>query len=154
MNFQVLKKTRKPPRVGDVFVLRPAGADYLWGRVVSVDANPLGVGGAVLLYIYRVRTVSKDAPDVLGVDQLLVPPIMTNAQPFTKGYFEVVENRPITTRDRLAQHCFVDSRGWYWDEAGKRLPGPCEPMGRRVLHSFRTIDDAVSEALGIPLSLE
>ncbi len=151
MNLAVLKKTRRVPEVGDVFVMRPDD-QYLFGRVVDTNANPLGVGGAVLIYVYRVRSQTRTPVPELLHEQLLVPPMMTNRQPWTKGYFEQVENRPLSAMERLPRHCFRDTRGWYFDEAGNRLTGPAEPVGQWGLHSYRTIDDEVSKALGIPLS--
>jgi hypothetical protein len=52
--------------------------------------------------------------------------------------------------DVLPQHCFQDSRGWYFDEQGNRLHAAVEPVGQWGLHSYRTIDDEISKALGIP----
>jgi hypothetical protein len=154
MNLSVQRKTRRAPEVGDIFVMQLPDGQFLFGRVVDTNANPLGVGGAVLIYIYRVRAAAKTpAPELLR-GQLLVPPMMTNKQPWTKGYFEHVENRPLSVMDRLPQHCFKDTRGWYFDERSRRLPGAVEPVGDWGLHSFRTIDDEISRALGIPLSLE
>jgi len=80
--------------------------------------------------------------------------MMTNKRPWTMGYFKHVENRPLSVMDRLPQHCFKDTRGWYFDQVGTRLAGPVEPVGSWGLHSFRTIDDEISKALGIPLSPE
>lgn len=152
MNLAVLKKTRRAPEVGDIFVMQPPDGQYLFGRVVDTNANPLGVGGAILVYVYRVRSATKaPAPELLR-GQLLVPPMMTNKQPWTKGFFEHVENRPLSPMDRLPRHCFKDSRGWYFDETRSRLPGPVEPVGQWGLHSYRTIDDEISKALGIPLA--
>ena len=152
MNLAVLKKTRRAPEAGDIFVMQPPDGQFLFGRVVDTNADPLGVGGAVLIYVYRVRATAKTPVPELLRGQLLVPPMMTNKQPWTKGYFEHVENRPLSVMDRLPQHCFKDSRGWYFDQVGTRLAGPVEPVGQWGLHSFRTIDDEVSKALGIPLS--
>jgi hypothetical protein len=152
MNLVVLKKTRRAPEVGDIFIVQPPDGQFLFGRVVDTDANPLGVGGAVLIYIYRVRSAAKTPIPELLRGQLLVPPMMTNKRPWTMGYFERVENRPLSAVDRLRQHCFKDTRGWYFDQAGNRLAGPAEPVGQWGLHSYRTIDDEISEALGIPLS--
>lgn len=152
MNLEVLKKSRRSPEVGDVFVMLPPDGAFLFGRVVDTNADPLGVGGAVLIYVYRVRSDTKTPIPELLRQQMLVPPMMTNKQPWTRGYFEHVENRPIDPRERLAQHCFVDTRGWYFDSTGRRLPGPTEPVGQWGLHSYRTIDDEISKALGIPLA--
>jgi hypothetical protein len=152
MNLSVLKKTRRAPEVGDIFLMQPPDGQFLFGRVLDTNADPLGVGGAVLLYIYRVRAAAKTPVPELLRGQLLVAPMMTNKQPWTKGYFEHLENRPLSALDRLPQHCFKDTRGWYFDEVGKRLAGPTEPVGQWGLHSYRTIDDEISKALGIALS--
>jgi hypothetical protein len=152
MNLAVLMKTRRAPEVGDIFVMQPPDGEVLFGRVIDTNANPLGVGGAVLIYVYRARSAAKTSVPELLRGQLLVPPMMTNKQPWTKGYFEHVESRPLSRMDRLPQHCFKDVRGWYFDQTGKRLDGPTEPVGQWGLHSYRTIDDEISKALGIPLS--
>ena len=152
MNLAQLKRTRRAPEVGDVFAMKPPDGQFLFGRVIDTNANPLGIGGAILIYIYRARSPKKAPVPELPRDQLLVPPIMTNKRPWTMGYFEHVEHRPLSATDKLPQHCFRDTRGWYFDEAGKRLPGPLDPVGSFGLGSFRTIDDEISRALRIPLA--
>ena len=59
MNLRVLKKSQRQPEVGDVFVMQLDGKNFLFGRVVSIDANPLGVGGGILIYIYRAKAPCK-----------------------------------------------------------------------------------------------
>jgi hypothetical protein len=83
---------------------------------------------------------------------LMVPPIMTNRLPWSKGYFENVDHWPFERGDVLEQHCFRRSNGQYFDEANHELPGPVEPVGDWGLHSYRTIDDEISEALRLPLA--
>jgi hypothetical protein len=154
MNLAILKKSRRAPEVGDIFAMHPPDGMFLFGRVISTQANPLGVGGALLIYIYQQRAATKAAPTELLHSQLLVAPIITNKLPWAKGYFEFVESRPLGPSDRLPRHSFRDSRGWYFDEFGNRLQGAIEPVGQWGLHSFRTIDDEISKALGLPLSTE
>lgn len=152
MNLAVLKKSRRKPNIGDVFVMLPPDGFFLYGRVIATDANGGGFPRSNLIYIYRPR--SKDilkVPQLLR-GQLLVPPIMTNNLPWTRGYFQLVENRELSAMDRLEQHCFKDSRGWYFDEYGKQLSRPSEPIGDWGLHSFLTIDELVCKALGIKVS--
>lgn len=138
--------------MGDIFVMQPPDGRYLFGRVIDTNANPLGVGGAVLIYVYQTRSDVKSPPLELFRGQLLVPPMMTNRLPWTKGYFEHVENRPLTSMDRLSVHCFKDSRGRYFDEAGNPLSRPVDPVGQMGLHSFRTIDDEVSKAIALAVA--
>lgn len=50
VNLAVLKKSRRVADVGGIFAMKPPDGQYVFGRVISTDANPLGVGGAVLIY--------------------------------------------------------------------------------------------------------
>lgn len=153
-NMGILNPTRKKPRSGDVFVLQMPDAKYSFGRVVSTSAM---VGGRIqsqLIYVFKARSASKDLPDrsELRSDRLLVPPMMTNLLLWSRGYLETIAHLPLESGDILSQHCFYDSFfRKYVDELGNDLPGPVEPVGELGLQSFRTIDDAVSRALGIPL---
>ncbi len=153
MNLAVQTKSRRRPEVGDIFVLSPAGRKYLFGRVIATDANPLGVGDGILIYIYRNEETAKTAPPSLKVADLLVPPLITNSLPWSRGYFEHVCSRSLAKEDLLPQHCFWDCvRNVHRDEYGKAIAQPTQPAGVWGLHSYETIDDEVSSALGIPLS--
>lgn len=77
---------------------------------------------------------------------------MTNTLPWSRGYFETLENRPLETGEVLREHCFRSSKGKYYDEHSNELSGPVEPCGDWGLQSYRTIDDEISDALGIPQS--
>ena len=61
---------------------------------------------------------------------------------------KAVGSVPIGDGDVLDQHCFRRLNGEYLDECSNQLPGPVEPVGDFGLHSFRTIDDEISDALG------
>ena len=154
-NLRVLKPSRKKPAVGDIFAMQLPDETFLFGRVVSTEAQwtlAAGADPALLIYIYRVRSEAKVLPErsVLGPENLLVSPIMTNRLPWSRGYFEVIGNLPPVPGELLKQHCFLSaSRGKYFDDSGNELPGAVEPVGDRALHSFRTIDDQISDALGL-----
>jgi len=154
VNLALLKKSRRLPQAGDIFVMLPPDGLYLYGRVISTDADAgFSMPDNNLIYVYQARSKEKRSPPELLPQELLVPPIMTNNLPWTRGYFEFLENRPLMASDRLPQHSFRDSiRGRYYDEHCNALPGPVEPVGEWGLHSYRTIDDSISKALGIPLA--
>ena len=154
MNLVVLRRSRPLLKAGDIFVMRPPMDGYLFGRVIDVDANLFGFGKGILLYIYKTRSALKVPVPVLLRDEMLVPPVITNRLAWTRGYFENVEYRPLTSSDRLPQHCFKNSFGKYFDEKGNTLQRPVEPVGAWALASFRTIDIRLSNALGIPQSQE
>jgi hypothetical protein len=126
---------------------------FLFGRVIRTDARIGPMTGVILIYIYSPRFDSKTPPDRSGLsrEELLVSPIMTNRLPWSRGYFETVAHWPLEKGDVLPQHCFLSSDpAGYYDELSNPLPGPTEPVGDWGLHSFRTIDDAISNAVGIP----
>ncbi|WP_442543874.1 Imm26 family immunity protein [Arthrobacter sp. KN11-1C] len=127
---------------------------YSFGRVVSTSAMVGGRNPSQLIYVFKIRSASKDLPErsELRSDRLLVPPMMTNLLPWSRGYLETIAHLPFESGDILPQHCFYDSFfRKYFDELGNDLPCPAEPVGELGLQSFRTIDDAVSMELGIPI---
>ena len=155
-NLRVLKASRKRPQSGDLFVLGLPDETYLFGRVVSTEAvwtHAVGALPANLVYIYRYRSRVAELPDtaMLRPGDLLVAPIMTNNLPWSRGYFSTLANLPLGPGDVLPRHCFLSvARHRYYDEWGNELSAPIEPVGDHGLHSFRTIDDQVSDAVGIP----
>lgn len=153
MNLRVLKRSRSKPDPGDIFVMQLPDDAYLFGRVILADL-PHGkapMPGAYLIYVYRERAVGKAPPvDRLTPDRLLLPPVFINRMPWTKGYFETVRKQALSSGDLLGQHCFRDFTGSYFDETGRKLPGPVEPCGDWGLSSYRWLDDHISDALGIP----
>jgi hypothetical protein len=152
-NLAVLKKSRHRLREGDVFVMRLPDRLYLYGRVISTNAKAgWSMPGAILIYVYRSRSTRKAAVPTLALGDLLLPPMMTNRLGWSRGYFETIGHRRLKPSDVLRQHCFEDFAGRYFDETAAELPGPIEPVGMWGLHSYRSIDDEISKALGIALA--
>jgi len=145
-----LKKSRKRLKPGDVFVVQMKANEYRFGRVVSVTATCGSMKNCILLYFYRVSSSSKDRIPELDCHDLLFPPVFTNRLGWSRGYFETVENRELKVSDVLEKHCFEHFTGRYFDEKGNEVHRS-DPCGEYGLHSYRTIDDAISEALGIPM---
>jgi len=156
VNLRILRPSRQRLTAGDVFVMLPPEDRYLFGRVISTTAkwgaNPSLT--ANLIYVFKVRSVAKTMPDrtELLSDRLLFAPVMTNRLPWSRGYFETITNLPLGEGEVLQQHCFRFSNHRCYDEHHRELSGPTEPCGEGGLHSFRTVDDLVSDALGIPLA--
>jgi hypothetical protein len=151
-NLRVLTPSRRKLIAGDIFTLSPKEGLFVFGRVVSTDALAGPIRSLNLMYIYDETQNTPEPPpeDVITPERLLVPPMMINRLPWSRGYFENIAHRGVTPMQLLPQHCFKDSRGRYYDEHGNELIRPVEPVGERGVQSFRTVDDAVSDALGIP----
>jgi len=157
-NMQFIRRSSKKPVPGDVFAMLYPDGQYLFGRVIRVDL-PEGkapMTGANLLYIYNVRSDSKDVDlSLLRPEALLIPPVFTNRMLWSKGFAETIASPGLQPDDELAQYCFRDFSYQlyerYFDEEGNEISGRREPCGVYALDSYRTLDDSISEALGIPL---
>ncbi|NUT92804.1 MAG: hypothetical protein HOY78_12360 [Saccharothrix sp.] len=144
--------------MGDVFTLSPRENLYVFGRVVADDVTwaktdpPLPAVN--LVYLYRHTSPVAEVPPraELLVDKLLLPPKMINNLPWVRGYFQTIGNVALGEGEKLPVHCFRDARGRFVDEFHEPLPARTEPWGILGLGSFRTIDDEVCDALGIPLA--
>ncbi|MDO8588492.1 MAG: immunity 26/phosphotriesterase HocA family protein [Armatimonadota bacterium] len=153
MNLRVLKRSRKPLKPGDIFALQVKEGEYMFGRVIRVEEHGGPADGFILIYIYNVTSANKSEIPTIDKDNLLIPPYFTNKLPWSRGYFETIENRPLTEDDVLKPHCFWDIvHNEYRDEFRNVLRHKVEPCGVFGLGSFRTIDIRVSDALGIPQS--
>ena len=132
--------------------MRPPDGRYLFGRVISTVAMWGPSASANLIYVFKVRSNAKTAPDSseLRANRLLIAPLIINRLPWSRGYFETIAIQPLVEGDVLKQHCFRSSYGGYDDEQSRELSTPSEPCGVWGLHSYRTIDDEISDALGIP----
>lgn len=152
INLTLLQPSRRRLHPGDVFVARPRDHDYLFGRVIRTDAALFGTGN-VLIYFYDAWSPDPAVIPALSPAHLLVPPVATNRLGWSRGYFQHVASMELTPSDVLPVHCFVTHMyrdgPRYFDEYNQPLPGPIPPVGDRALHSYRTIDDLVSDAIGL-----
>lgn len=145
--LQLLSPSRRKRSPGDVFVYQARPGEFGFGRLISTDAKIGGFEGVHLIYVYRAFSSSKGEIPVLDLNDLLLAPLGTNQKPWTLGYFEVVARCPLSDAEVLPVHCFRDSRGWFFNEKGERLPSRSEPCGDYGLHSYRTIGEAIFKAL-------
>lgn len=156
-NIRVLKPSRKRPQPGDVFAVQMPDGLYSFGRVIKMDVPIHAMTGNILIYVFKTRSESADVPrrELLRPDQLLLPPLLINRLPWSRGYFEHLGNLPLEDSEVLPVHCFWSfSRKVHYDDTGAVLPEPVEPVGTHALSSFRTFDDRLSDALGVPRAPE
>lgn len=149
MNMIVLKRSRKKPRVGDIFVLKIVGFPFHFGRVIRTDAKAGDFDNMNLIYIYNAGSSNFTLLPSLSKNDLLIPPLMTNDRPWTMGYFQTINHQELTTRDVLKLHVFRDSRGWFFDDKNNRLKGNYRHYGGWGLTGYYGIDHYVSKALGL-----
>lgn len=163
-NLEVLQRSRTLSEKGDIFVFKPAGRGFYYGRVIipQVQLMPLlpspsprkkpdpdWVGN--LVYIYDVHSPQKLPVPPLHRDRLLIAPLILDLYCWKLGYVETVASAPLKKDDVLPSHCFVRvPKKDYVDEYGRLLAHRTEPCGTYGLTPFRGFDDEISRALGIP----
>lgn len=152
--FERQSPSRRPPKVGDVFLMRLKDVN-LRGRVVSTSArsDSFSEPNCVLLYIYK-NTASDDTiptPAELSPPILLIPPVITNAVGWRRGYFRTIGNVELDASQKLAHHVFRDPvSGSFYDENSQPTQSDAvnHLTGIQVLKSYVTIEDSISQALG------
>lgn len=97
---------------------------------------------------------SRPELDTLTPDNLLVPPVSGNQLGWTKGYFISVTNGPVLTVNgkeiASSNTASPGSTARSLTRAGRFSMGRTEPCVEWGLGNHRTLDDAVSDALGLP----
>lgn len=147
-----LEPYRRRLHAGDVFVAMPLDGLYLYGRVISTEAQLVGMEGVNLIYVYRVRSDAQaHVPwDQLSVDDLLIPPVLTNRLGWSRGYLKTVDHRPLAPGDVLSQHCFRSSVDeCFYDERLNKIPARVEPCGNYGLSSYVSLGIKIALALGL-----
>jgi hypothetical protein len=151
------KPSRKKLHEGDLFSFDLVNGTKVYGRVISTSAVVGSTGGWNLIYIYDPRKVGRDGVpnrSELSPENLLIPPDTINRLGWSRGYFTTIGNVPLDQSQLLPRHVFKTHRGHFVNEAGEPTAAPRdgEPAQFSGVGNYRTIDDSVSEALGIPLA--
>lgn len=106
----VMKKSRKKPVVGDVFVIQPKENHYYFGKVIetNIQGKNLNFQGMNLIYMYNCLSHDKEIPDNLDECEFLFSPTVVNFQGWLKGYFETVGNQSVTVKELNVDYGFFD----------------------------------------------
>ena len=106
-----MKKSSKKPQEGDVFVLQPVIGKFYFGKVVQTNLKSIDsfINGMTLIYIYKCCSIEKQIPLGLETEELLIAPIIVNNQPWLKGYFETIGNKPVLENEKTVDFAFWDT---------------------------------------------
>ncbi len=121
MDLIAMKKSRKAPREGDIFVVQPITDIFYYGKVIqtNISSKDSCVNGMFLIYIYDKLSTSKSIPTDLDCSNLLIAPTIVNRLGWSRGYFETICNFPVTEKERnvsfgfwsFQKKCFVNAEG-------------------------------------------
>ena len=153
VNFRQFKRSKPKLQPGDIFSYSYAKDEYRFGRIVLADHQSGPMPGADLIYFYR-QSTTRPVPDrrEMKITDLLIEPVWTNRQGWTRGYFLHVAPSTFEANELPDIHCFHSNvfGGKFLDQNRHFLAEKTEPCGEWMLVSYRWVDDRLSDALGIP----
>lgn len=147
-----IKRTRKKPIVGDVFVIQPRKSLYFYGKVIKVNieaTNPF-LKGMNIVFIYRNNSSKLIMPESLNANELLIPPQIVNFRGWTMGYFYTIGNIELTGEEVNLDYGFKDTRmkeECYRTEEGIILDHKPSVVGIYALGSYGAVAYDVTKAL-------
>jgi hypothetical protein len=146
-----IKRSRKKPKVGDVFVIQPRESIYFYGKVIEINnifQSIEGVNIAVIL-VYKQATKKLELPDYLDSNELLIPPQIVNFTGWTMGYFFTVGNMELTCEDLNLDYGFERKRSVlsYYSAIGQKLDYKPSTIGFYGLGGYGAVAYEVTKAL-------
>lgn len=159
MDFHLIpmKKTRKKPKTGDVFVVQPIEGVYYYGKVIisKYRSEYEMYNEMPLIYIYDEFSTKIKMPQSL--EKILIAPLITNYGPWTHGYFQTVGNIPVSEEEKnldcgFFSFSYMDknkNNPFYRNIHGTRIdyvPQFNAPFG---LYSYKGVNYELCKALGI-----
>lgn len=155
MNLRVIGDPGSRGKIsdGDAFVFSIREGEVHPGFVVTASAR-LGPISCIMCYLFDRKLREGDPiPSDLTSADLLIPPVHLNKKPWSLGYFKRAKG--VRGTRLLPVHCFLSPvTGKILNEFGVPVPEECCTgiVGTFALKSVLTLDDAVSDALGVPRS--
>ncbi|WP_055106617.1 immunity 26/phosphotriesterase HocA family protein [Paenibacillus ihumii] len=129
-----MKKSRKKPQEGDIFVIQPKENHYYFGKVIktNIQGKNLNFEGMNLIFMYNCLSHNKEIPRNLDEFEFLFAPTVVNFQGWLKGYFETVGNQPLTVKELNVDYGFYDDP--------ERQDRFYNLEGERILHKPKYLD--------------
>ena len=119
-----MKRSLAYPQEGDVFTLQPQKNIFYYGKVIRTNLKSADsfINGMTLIYIYDCFSNGKVVPEHFDEEELLIAPIIVNNQLWIKGYFETIDNVPVSEKEINLEFGFWDLlTKRYVDIQGKKL---------------------------------
>lgn len=125
--LRVIKRKRKRPQEGDVFVLSPRENVYFYGKVLksnieTVDNDSFIEGNNVIaIFNCKTQDISLDNYKP-NYDDLLIRIAIIDHTYWTRGYFYTIANIPLNDYEKNLDYGFFSiSFGRFFKETGERM---------------------------------
>ncbi|MFN0093941.1 MAG: Imm26 family immunity protein [Dehalococcoidia bacterium] len=157
-NLRLIRRTRQRQIPGNVFaMLPPDDRGYLFAQVSQIGREDGLMRGSLVIHVFALRKAELTVTcDEIDQADPLIDPIWTNSRGWSVGgVFLTVTNCPV--RPNRVIGAFKTYDGLVVDECRRTVQFAHEgTLGIWGLASYRSLDDKISDALGIkraPLGL-
>lgn len=145
-----IKRSRKKPKIGDIFVIQPKKSVYFYGKVIEVNDEFQGFPvDALVILIYKNSSTRLEMPDYLSPNDLLIPPQIVNLRGWTMGYFYTLGNMELTSEEKKLDYGFKDLKvkPCFLNSMGEKLNHEPSIVGIYAIGSYGSIAYEVTKAL-------
>lgn len=144
------EKYKSWPEAGDVFYYQLSDGRLGYGLVSlgKIDVGPFK--NAIIIYIFNNFTSSLCGRIVLKKDDLLLPPIITDASCWKNGYFITFKNIYLDSMHVYPEHYFKNPlRNQIYNHCGERVASPIEgiPVGEESIQFQKSIIKSIESRL-------
>ncbi|NIF22095.1 Imm26 family immunity protein [Candidatus Pantoea multigeneris] len=141
---------KKWPNEGDVFYFKLSDGRFGYGMVSlgKIDVGPFK--NAIVIYIYDSFTLSPDENITLKKEDLLLPPIITNASCWKNGYFVTLKKLGSNRLDVYHEHYFKNPiRNKVYNHNGIETELPIDniPVGEESIQFHKSVINSIEYAL-------
>ncbi|MBA2853958.1 hypothetical protein HNP89_001936 [Methanococcus maripaludis] len=147
----LIKRSRKKPVVGDIFVIQPRKSVYFYGKVIEVNDHFRTFDAELyVILIYKDKSSKLEMTDNLSPDNILVPPMIVNRKGWTSGYFYTVENTELTEEEKNLDYGFkyiITDCFMFHKATGEKLDHEPLILGTYGIGSYGTVAYEVTKAL-------
>lgn len=152
MNFDLLleqKKTRKRPKAGDIFVLRPKKKLFCFGKVImtNFESRDAFVNGMNMIFIYDYFSENEAIPDKIECYEVLLVEIV-NHQLWIKGFAKNIASSEVTENEINGDYAFWDLlKKEYVDVKGNTVNYTPRIKGTYGLGSYGVVGKEIHKVL-------
>jgi hypothetical protein len=125
--LRIIKKSKKGPIDGDIFLLCPRESIFFYGKVMKADIDHLGKDiffhGKNLVFIFKYKTKELSIDNFRSdYSNLLIPPEIVDNSCWYSGLFYTIGNEKVTDAERCLEYGFYNIlSGKYYKENGVEL---------------------------------
>lgn len=144
------EKQKKWPKEGDVFYFQLSDGRLGYGMVAlgKIDIGPFK--NAIVIYLYDKFMMSLEEDIVLTKENLLLPPMITDASCWKSGYFVTFKHIESNSMDIYPEHYFKNPiRNKVYDHHGTvtNLLIDNIPVGEESIQFYKSIIKSIEKRL-------